>query len=155
MKKSTSLIMGILAITVWVAMIVVLVYTFRWLSTAIQSIDSSPTGYVGIVLLWFFGWIFWGISVGYSVLYAIGIPHYFLYYYDKHKASYIYLVKYLSAIPLALVGLIAFILIRSYLSDPSSISIEWFNISLLALPLILILLFVKVPSQKTSNRGNG
>jgi hypothetical protein len=148
MKKSTSLILGILATLVWIAMIVVLVVSFQWLTTAIQSIDSSPTGYVGIVLFWLFGWVFWMISAIYTVLYVIGIPHYFLYLYDKHKSAYIYLVKYLSAIPLAIIGFILLVLITNYMSDPSSIPLEWFSMALLAIPFAAILLFVHVPTQK-------
>lgn len=41
---------------------------------------------------------------GATILFSIGIPHYFLYLKDKHKSSYLYLVKYISAIPSALCG---------------------------------------------------
>lgn len=151
MKKSTSLMLGILSTVTWITMVILLVLTNIGLQTFMHGAQSNLEGMGLILLIALFGWLFWGLAVIFVMVYAIGIPHFFLYVYDKHRTTYMYLVKYLSVIP------IFFLLVYGYFTANTNQGtnmsfLSWFRFGwpvILIIPLTMIVLLTRhIPYKK-------
>ncbi len=72
MKKSTSLMLGILSTVTWITMVILLVLTNIGLQTFMHGAQSNLEGMGLILLIALFGWLFWGLAVIFVMVYAIG-----------------------------------------------------------------------------------
>jgi len=131
-------------------MIYGIIRSFLWLRN--PDFGSPSIMAIGIIALWvLFLWFVWIILLGIAILYAIGIPHYFLYVKDKHRSSYLYLVKYLSAIPIVWAGIWIVISILQIFSGnfSSSILINMGWALLLGIPFSILFIFTNNKSRKS------
>ena len=119
MTKKTSLILGVVATTTWLTMLYLIIRSFIWLRNPGLDINEPGYGNGFLLLLLLFYWIVWIVFTGFTLFMAIGIPHYFYYIHDKHRVSYIYLVKYISVVPLIILGISSLIVFDS-LKKPNS-----------------------------------
>ncbi|MCU0105302.1 hypothetical protein N7603_06485 [Acholeplasma vituli] len=141
MKKSTSKMLGILSVITWLTMFYLIMVAFTELRNTNLVSDEPGYGNGFMLLILLFLWIVWIVFAGIVVFVAIGIPHYFFYLKDKHRVSYIYLVKYGSVGPLIILGFTALTLFETIRENPFS-QYTTFFIGMVAACVALITLMV-------------
>lgn len=126
MSKRMSLALGILALLI----LGTLIYGLIQIILFIKNIDTMPAqGEIPIAtgVIVFLGAFFLLVALGlYTILFMLGIPHYFLYLKDKHKSNYLYLVKYVSIIPIGLFVLVILFTFISLVNGETTFQ-EWMN----------------------------
>lgn len=104
MSNKVSVILGIISSLLWIMMLFVMIRLVNWFIHPTYPETDSLLGIYLILLIYLaLILVFIGLAGG-LILFGLGVPHYFKYVYDQHRPSYIYLIKYLSAIPVILVG---------------------------------------------------
>lgn len=109
MSKRTSLMLGLLASSISLLMIYGCVRIVLFIQNPNMDFGDGELAISWAVMVMFGAIIGLLLLTGATILFSIGVPHYFLYIKDKHKSSYLYLIKYLSVIPALLSGFWFFI----------------------------------------------